>query len=94
MDVRVDHRDRTETVRGLLASPLLDFGTAMAFLNTLPATIQASTAEAAQHARTAVAAAPGGDHRHEAVARYTLARVLVALEAEQAIPVSSPASVT
>ena len=92
MDARVDHRERTEAVRCLLALPRLDFETAMALLNTLPAPVQASTADAVKHARSAVAAAPGGDHRHEAVARYTLARVLVALEAEEETPVLSPIS--
>ncbi len=90
MDARIDHSDRTEAVRCLLAMPRLDFETAMALLNTLPATIQAGTVEAVRYAREAVAAAPGGDHRHEAIARFTLARVLVALEAEQVIAVLPP----
>ena len=83
MDARIDHSDRTEAVRCLLAMPRLDFETAMALLNTLPV-------EAVRYAREAVAAAPGGDHRHEAIARFTLARVLVALEAEQVIAVLPP----
>ena len=85
MDVRITHQERTEAVRCLLAMPSLDFTTAMAILNTLPATIQAITAEAVEHARASVAAAPGGDHRHEAIARYMLARVVVALEREAGV---------
>ena len=36
-----------------------------------------------QHARLAVDAVSGGDHRHEAVARFMIARVVVTLEEGQ-----------
>ena len=73
-----------QTVRTLLGDGSLDFSAALAFLNTVPVALLAETAETVRHAREAVSAAPGGDHRHEAVARYMLARVLIALEAERA----------
>ncbi len=50
----------------------------------MPASLAPSILEAVDHAKRAVAAAPGGDHRHQAIARYMVARVLVFLEQAQA----------
>lgn len=64
----------------LVSAQTLDVAAALALLNTLPDTLGPSVVEAVDHAKRAVAAAPGGDHRHQAVARYMVARVLVLLE--------------
>jgi hypothetical protein len=58
----------------------LDVEAALAFLNTLPAAVDAELGETIEHARQCVAAAPGGDHKHEAVARYAIKRVALMLE--------------
>lgn len=70
--------------QNLVSAETLDVAAALALLNTLPETLGASVLDAVDHAKRAVAAAPGGDHRHQAVARYMVARVLVLLERAQA----------
>ena len=72
--------ERLRIARDLVSAGHLDVSAALALLNTLPGTLGPSVAEAVDHAKRAVAAAPGGDHRHQAVARYMVARVLVLLE--------------
>ena len=72
--------ERMRVARDLVASESLDIGAALALLNTLPHQIGPAARETVEHAKRAVSAAPGGDHRHQAIARYMIARVLVALE--------------
>lgn len=76
--------ERLRTAQDLVSADKLDVAAALALLNTLPETLGPSVTEAVDHARRAVAAAPGGDHRHQAVARYMVARVLVLLEQAKA----------
>lgn len=72
--------ERLRIAQDLVSSASLDVTAALALLNTMPDTLGKSVSEAVDHARRAVAAAPGKDHRHQAVARYMVARVLVLLE--------------
>jgi len=58
----------------------LDVEAALRFLNTLPAQIDAEIGETIEHARHCVAAVPGGDHKHEAVARYAVKRIALVLD--------------
>lgn len=58
----------------------LDVEAALAFLNTLPGAVDAKVGDTIEHARQCVAAAPGGDHKHEAIARYAIMRVALVLE--------------
>jgi len=64
----------------LLDADQFDVEAALAFLNTLPPAVDAEIGGTIEHARQCVAAAPGGDHKHEAVARYTIKRVALVLE--------------
>lgn len=82
-----DAAERLRLARGLLTAEALDIAAALALLNTMPDTLGAPEREAIDHAKRAVAAAPGGDQRHEAVARYLIARIVVLLEREAASPV-------
>ena len=75
-----DAAERLRRARDLLRAEALDIVAVLALLNTLPDTLAVSEREAIDHAKRAVAAAPGGDHRHEAVARYMMARLVVLLE--------------
>lgn len=77
---RDDEAERLRIAQDLISADSLDVAAALALLNTLPETLGPSVVEAVDHAKRAVAAAPGGDHRHQAVARYMVARVLVLLE--------------
>ncbi|WP_237480411.1 hypothetical protein [Lichenibacterium dinghuense] len=77
---RDDETERLRIAQDLISADSLDVAAALALLNTLPETLGPSVVEAVDHAKRAVAAAPGGDHRHQAVARYMVARVLVLLE--------------
>lgn len=72
--------ERLRIAQDLISAEALDITAALALLNTLPETLGPCVVEAVDHAKRAVAAAPGGDHRHQAVARYMVARVLVLLE--------------
>lgn len=76
--------ERLRVARDLVFSGRLDVSAALTLLNTLPDTLGPSVAEAVGHAKRAVAGAPGRDHRHQAVARYMVARVLVLLEQARA----------
>lgn len=78
--------ERLRIAQDLVSAESLDVTAALALLNTLPDTLGLSVQDAVDHARRAVAAAPGGDHRHQAVARYMVARVLVLLEAAREAP--------
>lgn len=80
-----DGADRLQSAQDLVSAVSLDVTAALTLLNTLPDTLGASLDEAVEHAKRAVAAAPGGDHRHQAVARYMVARVLVLLERAQGV---------
>lgn len=75
-----DRAERLRIAQDLVSANTLDVEAALALLNTMPDTLGASVREAVEHAKRAVAATPGGDHRHQAVARYMVARVLVLLE--------------
>lgn len=77
---RDDEAERLRIAQDLISADSLDVAAALALLNTLPETLGHSVVEAVDHAKRAVAAAPGGDHRHQSVARYMVARVLVLLE--------------
>lgn len=79
-----DEAEHLRVAQNLVSATTLDVTAALRLLNTLPETLGPSFAEAVDHARRVVAAAPGGDHRHQAVARYMVARVLVLLEQAQA----------
>ncbi len=59
-----------------------DYSVAMALLNTVAEAWGPETTEPIFHAREAIAAAFGNDHRHEALARYAVDRMLTALETE------------
>lgn len=72
--------ERLRIAQDLISAVSFDVTAALALLNTLPDTLGFSVWEAVEHAKRAVAATPGGDHRHQAVARYMVARVLVLLE--------------
>jgi hypothetical protein len=72
--------ERLRIAKDLVSSFDLDVTAALALLNTMPDTLGESVSEAVDHAKRAVAAAPGNDHRHQAVARYMVARVLASLE--------------
>ena len=78
-----EETERLRIAQDLISAETLDVTAALALLNTLPETLGPSVVEAVDHAKRAVAAAPGGDHRHQAVARYMVARVLVLLERAQ-----------
>ena len=84
MAERDEGAERLRVVQDLISAGRLDVAASLALLNTLPDTLGPSVSEAVEHARRAVSAAPGGDHRHQAVARYMVARVLVLLEQAQA----------
>ncbi len=58
----------------------LDVEAALSFLNTLPYPLGTEIGDIAEHARHCVAAALGGDHKHEAVARYAIKRIALVLE--------------
>ncbi len=58
----------------------LDVEAALSFLNTLPYPLGTEIGDTIEHARHCVAAAPGGDHKHEAVARYAIKRIALVLE--------------
>jgi len=58
----------------------LDVEAALSFLNTLPCPLGTEIGDTIEHARHCVAAAPGGDHKHEAVARYAIKRIALVLE--------------
>ncbi len=58
----------------------LDVEAALSFLNTLPYRLGTEIGDTIEHARHCVAAAPGGDHKHEAVARYAIKRTALVLE--------------
>ena len=73
---------RIEVMRQAFNQTPPDYSAAMALLNTVAETWGSETTEAMYHAREAVAAAFGSDHRHEAVARYAVARLLTAIETE------------
>jgi len=51
-------------------------------IRTLTASLPLGTeiGDTIEHARTLVAAVPGGDHKHAAVARYALRRTALVLE--------------
>lgn len=86
MSATDESAERLRVAQDLVSAETLDVTAALALLNTLPATLGPSVHEAVAHAKRAVAAAPGGDHRHQAVARYMVARVLVLLEKAQGEP--------
>lgn len=69
--------------RELLGTASLDLVEALAFLSTIPESVTGRSSSMIQHARLAVDAVSGGDHRHEAVARFMIARVVVTLEEGQ-----------
>lgn len=75
-----DAAERLRRARDLLNTETLDIEASLALLNTLPEVLGDSEREAIDHAKQAVAAAPGGDHRHAAVARYMIARVVALLQ--------------
>lgn len=75
-----DEAKQLRIAQDLISAETLDVAAALALLNTLPDTLGPPAQDAVDHAKRAVAAAPGGDHRHQAVARYMVARVLVLLE--------------
>ncbi len=52
----------------------------MSFLNTLPYPLGTEIGDTIEHARHCVAAVPGGDHKHEAVARNAIKRIALVLE--------------
>lgn len=79
MDVGVPRSARIEALRSLIAMPELSIASVLAVLNPL-ATLGVEVGEAVLKARDAVASVPGGDSRHEAIARYMVARVVVMLE--------------
>jgi len=58
----------------------LDVEAALSFLNTLPYPLGTEIGDTIEHARHCVAAAPGGDHKHGAVARYAIKRIALVLE--------------
>ncbi len=58
----------------------LDVEAALSFLNTLPYPLGTEHGDTVEHARHCVAVAPGGDHKHEAVARYAIKRIALVLE--------------
>ncbi len=58
----------------------LDVEAALSFLNTLPYPLGTEIGDTVEHARHCVAAAPGGDDKHEAVARYAIKRIALVLE--------------
>jgi len=72
-----------ETVLGLnrlVNARRLDVEAALSFLNTLPYPLGTEIGDTIEHARTCVAAVPGGDHKHAAVARYAVKRIASVLE--------------
>ncbi len=58
----------------------LDVEAALSFLNTLPYPLGIEIGDTIEHARHCVGAAPGGDHKHEAIARYAIKRIALVLE--------------
>ncbi len=64
----------------LASAERLEVETALGSLHTHPALIDAEVGETIEHARHCVAAVPGGDHKHEAVARYAVKRIALVLD--------------
>ncbi len=64
----------------LVNAERLDVEAALSFLNTLPYPLDTEIGATIEHARTCVAAVPGGDHKHEAVACYAIKRIALVLE--------------
>ncbi len=74
--------ERIKVMRQAFEQTPPDYSAAMALLNTVAETWGPETTEAIYHAREAIAAAFGNDHRCEALARYAVARMLTTLETE------------
>ncbi len=74
--------ERIEVMRRAFNQEPPDYSAAMVLLNTVAETWNPETTDAIYHAREAIAAAFGSDHRYEAVARYAVARLMTALETE------------
>jgi hypothetical protein len=72
--------ERIRLAHQLAESDPIDVSAALALLNTMPETLGAEFRNAVDHTRRAVAAAPGGDHRQGAVARYMLARLAIMMD--------------
>jgi len=64
----------------LVSADRLDVEAALSSLNTLPPAIGIEMRDLVEQARHCVAAVPGGDHKHEAVARYAVTRIALDLE--------------
>ncbi len=72
--------EKLALARDLVASDPLDVAAAMALLDQLPAILSDGAMETVVAAREAVAAVDGNGGHRQSVARYALARVVVALE--------------